>query len=48
VTAAEFTQAIDGLLDHSALRAKLAATGMRIRARDGVRRAAELIEKLAG
>ena len=48
VTAAEFTRAIDGLLHQTALRAELAATGTRIRARDGVRRAAELIEKLAG
>jgi UDP:flavonoid glycosyltransferase YjiC (YdhE family) len=48
VTAGEFTRAIDGLLGRTALRARLAATGTRIRARDGVRRAAELIEKLAG
>jgi MGT family glycosyltransferase len=42
----ELRDAVDGLLRRTALRAELAATSMQIRSRDGVRRAADLIEKL--
>jgi MGT family glycosyltransferase len=47
VSPEELRGAVDGLLRRTALRAKLAATSMQIRARDGVRRAADLIEVLA-
>lgn len=47
VSAEELTSTVDGLLNRTALRAELAATAMRIRSRDGVRRAADLIEKAA-
>jgi MGT family glycosyltransferase len=47
VTADELRGAVDGLLNRTALRAKLAAAAMQIRSRDGVRRAADLIEKAA-
>ena len=47
VTAGELTAAIDGLLNGSAPGAKIAAVGMQVRARDGVRRAAGLIGELA-
>jgi hypothetical protein len=40
--------AVEGLLSDAALRARMAGLGQRIRARDGVRRAADLIEKAAG
>ena len=45
VSPEELRATIDGLLNRTALRAKLAATAMQIRSRDGVRRAADLIEK---
>lgn len=45
VSPEELRAAIDGLLNRTALRAKLAATAMQVRSRDGVRRAADLIEK---
>jgi UDP:flavonoid glycosyltransferase YjiC (YdhE family) len=44
---AELRQAIDRLLAGTALREKLAAEGQRIRARDGLRHAAGLIEAAA-
>jgi MGT family glycosyltransferase len=47
VTADELRSAVDGLLGRTALRAKLAVIAMQVRARDGVRRAADLIEKAA-
>jgi MGT family glycosyltransferase len=45
VSPEELRAAVDGLLNHTGLRAKLAATAMQVRSRDGVRRAADLIEK---
>jgi MGT family glycosyltransferase len=45
VSPEELRAAIDSLLNRTALRAKLAATAMQVRSRDGVRRAADLIEK---
>jgi MGT family glycosyltransferase len=47
VTGQELTGAIGSLLNRTALRARLAATAMAVRARDGVRRAVDLIEKKA-
>jgi len=46
-TADEMTNAIDSLLGNAPLRARLAAEGERIRAADGLRRAADLIEAAA-
>jgi MGT family glycosyltransferase len=48
VTAADLRGAVERLLSDAALRARMADLGQRIRARDGVRRAAALIEKAAG
>jgi MGT family glycosyltransferase len=45
VSPEELRAAVDGLLNRTALRAKLAATAMQVRSRDGVHRAADLIEK---
>ncbi len=45
--AAELQGAVDRLLADTALRSRLAAAGERIRAQDGTRRAAELIEAVA-
>jgi UDP:flavonoid glycosyltransferase YjiC (YdhE family) len=46
-TDAEMTQALDRLLGDAALRARLDAIGAGIRARDGVRRGADVIEEVA-
>ncbi|MGI8335310.1 glycosyltransferase [Actinomadura scrupuli] len=46
-TDAELHEALDRLLGDSALREKLAAAGAEIRRRDGLRRAADLIERAA-
>jgi MGT family glycosyltransferase len=46
-TDTELHEALDRLLNDSALREKLAAAGTEIRGRDGVRRAADLIEQTA-
>jgi MGT family glycosyltransferase len=48
VTAADLRGAVERLLSDAALQARMADLGQRIRARDGVRRAAALIEKAAG
>lgn len=45
VSPEELCTTVDGLLNRTALRAKLTATAMQVRSRDGVRRAADLIEK---
>lgn len=47
-TDAEMRAALDGLLADTALRARLAGEGKRIRAADGVRTAADLITEAAG
>ena len=46
VTPRELNDAVDGLLADTALRAQVAALGERIRARDGLRRGADLIESV--
>jgi len=48
VTAPQLRGAVERLLSDAALRARMAELGQRIRARDGVRRGAGLIEKAAG
>jgi MGT family glycosyltransferase len=45
VTPEELKDAVNGVLNRTAIRAKVSAAGMQIRARDGVHRAATLIEK---
>jgi MGT family glycosyltransferase len=48
VTGQELRATVDRLLGHADLRSRMAALGQAIRGRDGLRRAADLIEKAAG